>query len=706
MGYKVAMRSISSLSLSILCFVIKRLQAYAAKIANDKNSLLLGVSNQSIEPILTFEEISNKLSTTIEDLQQSNKALQESELNYRELVEKARTIILKMDKYGNIVFFNSFAEQFFGFSAQEIIGKNVIGTIVPETESSGRDLSLMIDKLIQIPSLFANNINENMKKNGERVWISWSNHQLSDADGKLLDVLSIGQDMTERKRLDKMLRDSEQRFRSYVENAKDVIFSLSSEGIFTYVSPQWKEAFGYEIEETIGKPFAPFVHHDDVTACFDFLSKTMQSGKKLPDVEYRVKHKNGTWLWYAANGSCILDQHQTAIFIGIGRNITEQKLLHKELLKAQKLESLSILAAGIAHNFNNVLTGIIGYISYSRKHIQNPDKIAPILESAEKSSNRAVSLARQLLTFSKGGVPLKKQHSSTDLLQESMSLFLTGTNVVGNLYSTSTLMLNVDGQQINQAFNNIIINAIHAMPQGGILKIFVSEQTLSQDNIYLLKPGEYVKISFGDSGCGIPLEYLNKVFDPYFSTRSTGSGLGLSTTHSIITKHGGYIGIESQIGDGTLVTILLPGYQAISSTEDSHYQSNKIKPEGIKVLFMDDDEDIRELAVTRLEELGYQVGVCVNGEEVVKQYQECWEKGEQLPIVVLDLLIPGGMGGDEAARQILSIDPMARLIVSSGYSSDPIMSNYKNYGFCDVLGKPYNTDTLIKTLERVYSVKI
>jgi len=699
MRYKYQMKPLSSIFLRVINRSIKHLQALANGIGSSAYNCK-NVCRSEENP--TFDEMAAKLSRTILELQESNNALQESERNYRELVEKTHIIILKMDNDGCITYFNNFAEQFFGYSCEEVLGKSVIETIVPATESNGRDLKPMIEKLLKHPTLFVSNINENIKKNGERVWISWSNHPLVDMNRQPVGVLSIGQDMTDRKKIDDMLRDSEQRFRSYVENANDVIFSLSPEGFFTYVSPQWKESFGYEIEETIGKPFAPFVHPDDVQVCFDFLSKTMGTGQKLPEVEYRVLHKNGSWLWYAANGSRIIDQDRTPSFIGIGRNINEHKLLNKELLKAQKLESLSILAAGIAHNFNNVLTGVIGYISYSRKHLDNQQKVAPLLEAAEQSSNRAASLARQLLTFSKGGAPFKKQHSPNELVQESTSLFLTGTNVTGNIVNISEQMLHVDAQQINQAFNNIILNAVHSMPQGGMLNISVSDQSLSDDNIYLLKPGRYVKITFEDSGCGIPAEYLNKVFDPYFTTRSTGTGLGLSTTHSIITKHGGYIGVDSQVDCGTVVTILLPGHNVTKQTHAENKTASQNKQEGIKVLFMDDDEDIRDLAAKRLEEYGYHVATFANGEDAVKRYQECWKKGSQLPIVILDLMVPGGMGGMEAAREILSIDPMARLIVSSGYSNDPIIADHRNFGFCDVLEKPYNTDELLQVLGQVH----
>lgn len=501
---------------------------------------------------------------------------------------------------------------------------------------------------------------------------------------------------------DAIVRQSEQRFRSYVENANDVVFSLTPEGVFSYVSPQWKEAFGYELEETIGKPFIPFVHPDDVAGCFDFLTKVMATGQKQPGVEYRVLHKNGAWLWYKANGSRIMEHDGSLSFIGIGRNITEQKLVHNELIKAQKLESLSVLAAGIAHNFNNVLTGVIGYISFSRRHVNNPEKIAPLLEAAEKSSNRAASLARQLLTFAKGGAPYKQLNSPKELVQESLSLFLSGTNVKGELQCCTENLVFVDSHQINQAFNNIVLNALHAMKKGGMLTVRISALQLEADNVQLLKQGTYVQFVFEDGGCGIAPEHLDKIFDPYFTTRPNGSGLGLPTTHAIISKHGGYVGIASQPGHGTAVTVLLPAFQNVPSEQRSEQQITK--SEGAireSILFMDDEEDIRDLANKHLEEAGYQVTTCRTGDEAVKYYLKCWEQGTSLPIVILDILVPDGMGGDEAARQILSINPMARLIVSSGYSNIPIMSEYQKYGFCDVLQKPYTSEDLLHILARV-----
>lgn len=651
-----------------------------------------------------FDEMADNLASNKISLQQTDDALRQSEKKYRELVEKANTIILKMDGSGRITYFNEYAEMFFGFSEKELLGRSVVGTIVPETESSGRNLQDMIARLTENPSVFAININENIRKNGERVWISWSNQALVDTDATYLGVLSIGHDITEQRRMEEVLRASEQRFRSFVENANDVVFVLTPSGIFSYVSPQWKEAFGYELSETVGKPFVPFVHPDDVPGCAAFLATVMETGEKQRGVEYRVLCKDGTWKCYTANGACITDQDGSPLFIGIGRDITEQKLVQKELLKAQKLETISTLAAGIAHNFNNVLTGVIGYISFARKHLKDHDKVAPLLEAAENSSFRAARLARQLLTFSKGGVPFMSLVSAEKLVQESLSLFLSGSTIKGIIDNRATQTVNVDCDQINQAFNNIVLNSIHSMPNGGILTVHIEDIRLEQNNIYLLKPGNYVKILFEDSGSGIVKEHLTKVFDPYFTTRAEGTGLGLSTTQSIIAKHHGYIDVVSEVNQGTVVTVMLPSSREEPSDSGEETEKTVRGPAGIPVLIMDDGEDIRELFSISLDDLGYQVQTCCNGEEAVEIYKNCWKAGRTLPVVVLDLLVPGGMGGNEAAKRILSIDQHARLIVSSGYSNDPIMENYATYGFCAALSKPYTTNTLVQVIQQVQQI--
>ena len=535
---------------------------------NDAVRISDHVPNRELRGLVyAFDEIAGVLSEKTRALRYADTALKQSEKNYRELVEKARIIILKLDGEGKITFVNEYAQLYFGFLERELIGKPVVGTIIPEVESGARHMQEMITHLAQDPSLYASSITENIRKSGERVWVSWSSHMLAEADGGNGGMLAVGQDITDLIRMEESLRMSEQRFRSFVENASDVVFALTPAGIFTYVSPQWKECFGHELSEVIGKSFVPFVHPDDVPVCSTFLALVLQTGKKERGVEYRVRHKNGTWRWYTANGSCLVERDDTVSFIGIGRDITDKKRIQSEQVRAEKLESLNLLAGGIAHNFNNILTGVIGYIAFARKHLKDYDKTAPVLEAAEKSSYRAAGLARQLLTFSKGEVPFRRLTAAGKLVQESISLLLSDSKVEGTIKDRATLQVNVDCEHIKQAFNNVVLNAINSMPGGGVLTVDIDDILLEADNGYLLKAGDYVIITFNDSGSGIAKHHLDKIFDPYFTTRADGIGLGLAAAHAIVTKHEGNISVVSEINYGTTITIILPGFPEKSAGE-------------------------------------------------------------------------------------------------------------------------------------------
>lgn len=648
----------------------------------------------------------------------------------------------------------------------------------------------------------------------------------------LLLYLLIARLLNESRQTAETLLASEQRFRSYVENANDITFCLNTSGVFEYVSPNWKDAFGYDPEETIGRPFPEFVHPDDIQRCFDFLKLVLETGQKQSGVEYRVLCKDGSHVWYAANGSLIYEgNNEKPLFIGIGRDITErreavQKLheseetlqtlmelmpvgiawvdkngnigyanqyfiqrfgyalkeiptaddwyqlaypdpyyretlvsqweadlerfvangtpvpprearvtcrggsvcstivntvitrgrivaiftditehenLQREILKVQKLESLGVLAGGIAHDFNNILTGIMGNISFARLFLDGSHRSAKILKEAENACGRATDLAYQLLTFAKGSQPIKKILSVGKLLQDSASLVLRGANVSSSIELPDDLKaIDADEGQLSQAFNNIIINAVQAMPGGGTITLRGENAMLDESNSFSLDSGDYVRLTFSDTGCGISEEDQKRIFDPYFTTKSGGSGLGLASVHSIVAKHGGHISVTSRPNLGTTFTILLQAshYQAIEPTNET-VPAPAAALIGSRLLLMDDEEMIRSLASEILGELGYQVQTCLNGEQAIARYTQALETGEPFDAVIMDLTIPGSMGGKEAANEILKLDPKAKLVVSSGYSNDPVMADYAAYGFSAMIIKPYNVNGLALLLSEL-----
>jgi signal transduction histidine kinase/ActR/RegA family two-component response regulator len=387
------------------------------------------------------------------------------------------------------------------------------------------------------------------------------------------------------------------------------------------------------------------------------------------------------------------------------REIAERKRAEDELIKAQKLESLGVFAGGIAHDFNNILTSILANLSFARMQLSPSHMISKRLEECEKATVRASELTRQLLTFARGGEPVKRLIDPAPLIREAASFVLRGSAVRSVVELAPDLWcLEADGGQLSQSLHNLLINAAQAMPNGGEVTVIGANESLDAENTFRLPPGDYLRITVKDHGCGIPTVNLARIFDPYFTTKSHGSGLGLASVYSIAKRHGGTVGVTSSIGVGSSFDIYLPAspdkLPLVAAAKALAEQ-----PGGGRILILDDEDFIREIATEILQFKGYEVESCADGREAVDLYQRARQGSIPYDAVILDLTIPGGMGGKEAAAIILEIDPNALLIVSSGYSNDPVIANYQSYGFCGSISKPFDADTLARELERLISGK-
>jgi signal transduction histidine kinase/CheY-like chemotaxis protein len=387
------------------------------------------------------------------------------------------------------------------------------------------------------------------------------------------------------------------------------------------------------------------------------------------------------------------------------REIAERKRAEEELIKAQKLESLGVFAGGIAHDFNNILTSILANLSFARMQLSPSHMISKRLEECEKATVRASELTRQLLTFARGGEPVKKLLDPAPLIREAASFVLRGSTVRGVVDLAADLWcLEADGGQLSQSLHNLLINAAQSMPNGGEATVRGENEPLAANNPHRLPPGDYLRITVRDHGCGIPPENIARIFDPYFTTKSHGSGLGLASVYSIVKRHGGTIGVTSSMGAGSCFEIYLPASPG-KRPEVAAAKEFADQRGGGRILIMDDEDFIREIAAEILQYKGYEVESCADGREAVELYRRARKSNSPYASVILDLTIPGGMGGKECAALILEIDPDAVLIVSSGYSNDPIIANYQSYGFSGAISKPFDADTLARELERLISGK-
>ena len=535
------------------------------------------------------------------------------------------------------------------------------------------------------------------KRDGTLIDVELASHEILFGNRQTQFVMI--NDVTQTRRAVEALSQSEEKYRDLFEHANDPIFILDSDLRYVDANKKAIDVLGYSKEELLTMKVTDIIPTEQVSLSEAEFEK-LRSQESYEFVG-KVKTKDGRLLDVEVGSSAIIADGQIIGSRDIMRDITERKRMEEDLLRAQKLESVGILAGGIAHDFNNLLTAIMGNISLAKMDAQPGDSVYERLEEAEKASYRAQNLTQQLLTFSRGGAPVKKSIAVRELVQETVTFSLRGTKTLCEFIIPDNLWsVEADEGQLSQVFNNLAINASQAMPEGGKLKILCSNVTLTEVGPSTLPPGKYVQISFVDRGIGIPSELFEKIFDPYFTTRQTGSGLGLATSYSIVKKHGGHIAVESEVGTGSTFSVYIPAAPTITHKEHPEALQT-ISAGAANVLIVDDEEIIRDVASKILVNRGYHVECAEDGQMALVLYVKAQNNGNPYDAVIMDLTIPGGMGGKETIKKLLEIDPKARVIVSSGYSNDPIMAEYQEYGFKGVVSKPYTVQKLSETIRQV-----
>ncbi len=541
-------------------------------------------------------------------------------------------------------------------------------------------------------------------KSGEVRWVEVFSQSFTYCGTSAIYGLVI--EMTDGKHAEKALRESEGRYRLLAENATDVIWTTDMDLRFTYMSPSVVRVTGYDVRQAEARTLAETL----TPASFELARKTFEeelalerSGKADPSrsrtLELEVCREDSSTVWMEVRMSFLRDQAGLPVgVLGVARDISDRKTAEEELLRARKLESLGILAGGIAHDFNNLLGAILANVSLARKDAGAGAKTLERLAEARKAALRARGLTKQLLTFSKGGQPVRRLASISGLLRDSASFALQRSgircifDVQRDLYHAE-----IDEGQMYQVFNNLIVNASQAMGEGGTITVEAVNTAIEPGNPLRLHAGNYVRVSITDQGEGISSDNISRIFDPYFSTKESGVGLGLAVAHAIVRKHDGHISVESEPGVGATFRIYLPAFdKPLPAAPDKAASARR---RGGRILLMEDEDVMREAAAEVLKDLGYEVAVATDGAEAVKTYRDAIRSGTPFDLIILDLTVPGKLGGKEAMEKLLETDPNVRAVASSGYSADPIMAEYKHHGFTAVLAKPYDMDEMAAVIQ-------
>ena len=538
--------------------------------------------------------------------------------------------------------------------------------------------------------------------NGTTRFLHAQAELVHDDTGTQAILRGTGQDITQRRRAEAKLRDSEQFIRRILDTVDEGFIVIDRDFRIVIANSAYCRQYGTSCYEVIGRPCYE-ISHKALRPCYESgedcaVRRVFEEGAASTAL-HRHTDANGGIAYVETKAFPIKDSSGTVIsVIETLNDITEKYLLEEERLKMQKLEAIGTLAGGIAHDFNNLLQGIFGYISMAKMVFNDKERSLAMLEQAEQALHMSVNLTTQLLTFSKGGKPVKRRIHLQQVIENSVKFALSGSRAEYRIELAEGLWaVEADEGQIGQVIQNIVLNADQSMPSGGAIVVTAKNVLAPKHAHYKLLGGsKYVQLCIEDSGIGIPKQYLKKIFDPYFTTKEKGSGLGLAMSYSIIRNHGGVIDAASEAGKGTTFFVYLPAVEAAEETIRRHAAS-PVAGKG-KILIMDDEDLILNITGEMIHALGHDFDTAKHGEAAIEKYRAAMESGDPFDIVILDLTIRGGIGGRETVERLITIDPGIKAIVSSGYSDDAVVSEYAAYGFKARLSKPYKLADLRDTL--------
>lgn len=639
------------------------------------------------------------LADDITERAQAEEALRVSEEKFSKAFHStAQTVTITTVKEGRYIDVNDTYVTLTGYTAEESIGRKSSELGIWENDEAR---SVFIERLKRERSVknyelrFRNRWGDNV--------ISYLSADIIVVDGEEL-ILAITTDITHHKRMEEDLAAEKERLAVTLGSIAEGVIAADEEGNIVLINEVAETLIGWPTGEAVGQKLTDVfrIIGPDSAKPTKNLVKTILKTKKVLELDnYILMGRDDQNLLVNVSAAPMKDLDGRVMgIVLVFRDVTEKNRIDQELQKASKLESLGVLAGGIAHDFNNLLTIILGNTTLIHELAAGQDSIMNHIIEIEKGIAQARSLTQQLLTFAKGGDPVKQTVYLSELVRNTTMFTLSGANVRCEFSLPPYLWpADIDEGQIGQVINNLVLNATQAMPNGGLISVKAENVEIKANSDLPLPAGRYIKLSIQDRGVGIQEGLKSKIFDPYFTTKINGSGLGLATAYSIIKNHKGYIGVDSVVGEGSTFNIYLPATR--DKTENIQSTERETVTGHGRILVMDDDRQVLDVLGRMLAAIGYETDMTADGLEALDKYAEAVNSNWGYDAVILDLTVPGGMGGGETIKGLRQIDSGVKAIVSSGYSNDKIMAEYEQWGFRGVLPKPYGIRDLSEVLNRV-----
>jgi PAS domain S-box-containing protein len=506
-------------------------------------------------------------------------------------------------------------------------------------------------------------------------------------------------ELVKRRESEADLRRSEEKYRLLAETAGEMIVLCDADWQITYINRSGLLLGGYREREILGKPLRRLLDGGEFTRSAARVETAVPPSRDRELWEACLHRKDGHIVPMEVIAAPMVKDGTHRGYLLTARDISDRRSMEEELLRAKKLESIGVLAGGIAHDYNNLLTAIMGYMTLAESLLDANEEATSLLGRARHAAVMAKNLSRKLITFSRGGKPMRKPGAVLPLLENAIYFALAGSNVECDFRVPPGLWpVEYDESQLSQAIHNIVINAREAMPEGGTITVRADNLQVSNMNGHPVHQGEWVRITIEDEGVGISEEHLDKIFDPYFTTKEMGAqkglGLGLAITHSVVRNHQGYLFAESGADRGSALHVYLPAAGEAASSRRTPGAPTAETDGGLRILVMDDEEIVRDITGKMLEREGHEVSLAREGAEAVDLFRQGHEYGNPFQIVLLDLTVRGGMGGQETVWKLKEIEPGVKAVVSSGYADDPVMTDFAAHGFTAAVTKPYSLSEL------------